>query len=110
MSYVMQDVIDIARQPLNDSSKTRYSDAVLLSYAISALLMLRNKRPDLFFGSFDSLPAMTNLTVSSNLPIDDEYAQPVADYVTARASSHDDDHVVSERAKLFFELFTSTGL
>jgi len=105
MSYTMQQIVDIARKPLEDDDKDRYSDADLLGYVVSALLLLRTKRPDFFFGTFSSLTDLSALTLVSTFPLDDQYAQGVADYATARASTHDSDHVTSGRVQQFFDLF-----
>lgn len=102
MSFVMQEIVDKARVPLNDSEKTRYSDDVLLSYANDALLLLRNKRPDLFIGSYSALPE--KLVIDATFPITSEHMPPVMDYVVARAESHNDESVLTERAALFFKL------
>lgn len=105
MAYTLQQVADLARQPLEDDDKVRYTDAVLLSYLKSALLLLRNRRPDLFYGTYTALTDISAMVIGDTFPLDDEYAQPVADYVTGRASTHDSDHVESGRVKQFFEMF-----
>lgn len=102
MAFTMQEIVDKGRQPLNDDDKVRYSDPTLLSYANDALLVLRNKRPDLFIGIYDALPE--KLAIGATFPIGAEYVQVVADYVTARAESHNDESVVEERAAMFFKL------
>lgn len=102
MSFTMQEIVDKARQPLNDDDKVRFPDDTLLQYANDALLMLRNRRPDLFIGMFATLPE--KLAIGATFPLPAEYVPPVSDYIVARAESHDDEHVVSERAALFFKL------
>lgn len=108
MAFTMQELVDKARKPLNDKDKDRFSDADatlfndLLGYANDALLLLRNKRPDLFIGSFSALPE--KLAIGATFPLPAEYVPPVVDYIVARAESHDDEHVISERAAAFFQL------
>jgi len=102
MAFTMQELVDKARKPLNDADKVRFTDPVLLGYANDGLLMLRNRRPDLFIGMFATLPE--KLAITNTFPLPAEYVPPVSDYIVARAESHDDEHVVSERAALFFKL------
>lgn len=108
MSFSMQEIIDKARKPLNDKNKDRFSDNDatlfndLLGYANDGILLLRNKRPDLFIGSFSALPE--KLAIGATFPLPAEYVPAVVDYVVARAETHDDEHVISERAALFFQL------
>jgi hypothetical protein len=92
----MQDILDDARRPLNDADKTRYPDVNLLAYANAGLRTLRLKRPDLFFGQYAT--PFTSTLVTDVLPIDDIYRPALADYVTARAESIDDEHVNSAGA------------
>ena len=103
MAYTMQNVVDKALKPLNDASKTRWTDDDLLAYANDAVRVLRRERPDLFFGQYTSLPG--DKTLAQDLPVDDEYMTVVADYVTARAETIDDEEALAARAALFFQLF-----
>lgn len=105
MAYTMQQVIDIGRVPLNDAAKTRVSDATMLIYGRQAIHLLLSKRPDLFFGQFLALPNISALALGSNFPVDDIIAPAVADYMTARAESANDQSIVEERAAMFYQLF-----
>jgi hypothetical protein len=98
-----QQVIDRARIPLNDADKTRYPDADLLAYANDAILLLRQKRPDLFFGSW-TLPVSEYL-VGATLPVDDTFFPAICDYVTGRAEFRDDEDAMQQRAAAFLQLF-----
>lgn len=104
MSFTLQQVVDLGRDPLNDADKIRYTDANLLSFATGALITLRDKRPDLFIGNW--AVDFTTLALGSTFPLPDPYAMAVAEYVTARAEMRDDEFVVSQRATLFMQLFT----
>lgn len=104
MAFKMQQIVDLARIPLNDADKARHSDTDLMSFANHALLAAFRTRPDFFIGSYDSLPNGA-LALASNFPLPEEYVQMIADYVTARAETVDDEHVNSNRATLFFQLF-----
>lgn len=106
MAFTFQSVVDLARLPLNDADKARYTDADLLIYANHAVLTLIKRRPDLFIGSFSSLPT-GEAALTDAFPLGAEYVQTVADYCTARAESSDDEFVNSGRAALFMQLFGS---
>ena len=105
MSYTIQQVVDIGRVPLNDAAKTRVTDATMLIYGKQAIHLLLSKRPDLFFGRFLALPDISALVLASAFPVDDIIAPAVADYMTARAESANDESIVEERASMFFQLF-----
>lgn len=99
-----QTVVDLARIPLNDEDKTRYSDAQLLAYANQAMLSYPKRRPDIFIGQYQSLPN-GEAALADTFPIDSMYMQPVADYIVARAQMIDDEHANSGRAQAHVALF-----
>lgn len=106
----MQQVVDRARIPLNDldADAYRYSVDDLLMYANFALRKVRRDRPDLYFGTYST--PLTDKVIGDTLPIDDDFAEAVVDYVVARAETKNDEAALRERAKLFFGLFeTATG-
>lgn len=105
MAFTYQSVVDLARIPLNDSDKIRYSDAALLSFANHGMLQMLKRRPDLFIAQFDNLPDGQK-GHADVFPLPAEYLQTVADYVTARAEMNDDEHVNSGRAAVFAQLFS----
>jgi len=104
----MQNIVDLARIPLNDDSKTRYDDATLLNYTNRAIQRLIIVRPDLFIGSYLSLPT-TALALGDTFPLGAPYEQPVADYVTARAETVDAEFAENSRATSFFALMKETA-
>jgi hypothetical protein len=106
MAFTYQSVVDLARLPLNDSDKTRYTDADLLSYANHGMLAIVKRRPDLFIGSYASLPDGED-ALTDAFPLEPEYVQTLADYVTARAEMADDEHTNSGRASVFVQLFSA---
>ena len=106
MAVTYQYVVDLARIPLNDADKTRYKDEILLKFANEGVLALVKRRPDLFIGSFSSLPTGSS-TLADPLEVGDTYAQVVADWVTGRAEMTDDEHANSGRAELYVKLFGS---
>ena len=109
MAFTYQSVVDLARVPVNDVNKDRYSDDVLLSFANHATLQILKRRPDLFVGQLANLPDGER-SLNDAFPLPAEYVQTVADYVTARAEMTDDEHVSTGRAALFMQLFgTESG-
>jgi len=104
MAITYQTVLDVARLPLNDSDKARYRDADLMTYANHGILAMLKRRPDLFVGQFASLPNGERAPGDS-FPLSAQYVQLLADYVTARAETADDEFVNSGRAALFMQLF-----
>ena len=95
-----QEVIDLARVPLNDADKTRYADTDLLRFLNAGLRMLIRTRADLFVGTLSAV--WVNLVVTDALPTPDFVDQSIADYLTARASTVDNED--SERVGAFFAL------
>lgn len=106
MAFTYKSVIDLARMPLNDDDKARYSDIALLIYANHGILQILKRRPDLFIGQFDNLPA-GNAALDDAFPLAPWYVQTLADYITARAEMTDDEHVNSGRAAAFVQLFAT---
>ncbi len=104
MARTYQNVVDRARQPLKDAEKLRWPDAVLLGFANDGVLLLRQRRPDLFFGSYAALPG-TEQGLNSPIPVGDEFLPPLADYVTARALVGDDEDSMQQQASSFFALW-----
>ena len=101
--YTMQNVLDAARIPLNDSAKVRYPDAELLGYANDAILRIRNLRPDLFVGGWLALPI--NNLATDMFPIRDEFKPIVQDYVTGRAEAKEDEFTDDNRSGQFLVEF-----
>ncbi|MES2415093.1 MAG: hypothetical protein V4614_14900 [Pseudomonadota bacterium] len=95
-----QEVIDLARVPLNDADKDRYPDAVLLRFLIAGLRLLQRTRADLFIGSL--AVTQPDLGFADELPTPAHVDQSLADYVTARAMTVDTED--GERAGAFFQL------
>lgn len=106
MAFIYQSAVDLARIPLNDAGKDRYSDATLLSFANQGMLQIFMRRPDLFAGRFGNPPHGEHLLTDA-FPLPAEYVQILADYVTARAEMTDDEYVTAGRAAMFMQLFAS---
>ncbi|HEV7929242.1 MAG TPA: DUF6682 family protein [Nitrosospira sp.] len=104
MPFTYQSVVDLARIPLNDADQARYPDSTLLLFLNHGLLQILKRRPDLFIGQFAS-PLDGQNELVDTFPLPPEYAQTVADYVTARAEMTDDEHVNSGRAAIFMQIF-----
>lgn len=99
-----QEVADLARLPLNDVDKVRFTDEVLHTYAVHGMQSIFKRRADLFVGQLATPPLITDL-IGDAFPINDQYLQTLADWVVARASTHSDEHISTGRAKLFAEIF-----
>jgi hypothetical protein len=103
-----QTVVNLARLPLNDDDPDdllrRYRDAELHTYALHGVQRLWRMRPDLFVGGYSTPPSLS-ATINSTVPLPDSLVEPLADYVTARAQSKDDESVTSALAPAFFNLF-----
>lgn len=106
MAFTYQSVIDLARIPLNDAGKDRVSDATLLSFANHGALQILKRRPDLFVGQYSDLPDGEK-TLSDAIPLPAGYVQTLADYVTFRAETIDDEKMNSGRSLAFAQLFGS---
>ena len=100
----LQDVIDLARIPLNDLGGVRYSSEDLLRYANAGIRRAYQVRPDLRLGSFST--PITDKALTDVFPMPGEYLQAIADYVVFRAETKDDEHVISERVTVFMNSFT----
>ena len=108
MAFTYQSVCDLARVPLNDAGKDRVSDATLLSFANHGMLQLAQRRPDVFVGQYANLPTGGN-ALTDTFPLDASYIQTVADYVTFRSETIDDEKMNEPRALAFAQLFGSVA-
>ena len=95
-----QEVIDLARVPLNDADKDRYLDTDLLRFLNAGLRTLKKNRPDLFIGSLGT--PYVALALGDALPTPDHVDQGIADALTARAMTVDTED--TERVGAFFAL------
>jgi hypothetical protein len=108
MAFTYQTVVDLARIPLNDGDKVRITDDDLLTFANAGMLQLLQRRPDYFIGQFSNLPTGEN-SLTDIFPLDASYVQTVADYVTFRAETIDDEKMNEPRAMAFAQLFGSVA-
>ena len=95
-----QDLIDRGRLSLNDDDKTRYFDPENLTYANMALAIIRRKRPDLFFGTYNTplVPAL----LTDVFPLAMEYEVCMVDYLIARSQAKDTEFGENSRVEAFF--------
>lgn len=105
MAYTMQQIVDLGRIPLNDTKKTRYSDANLLSFANAAVMRVYEIRPDLLFGT--AYVIASSLVSTGAFPLPDRFAQTVADYIGGRAELKDEDASTQARAQVLLNLFAA---
>lgn len=105
-----QQIINDARVVLNDQIEDantipRYTEPQLLSYARAALVEARRLRPDLFLSNLTG--AFPQFTATDTIPIPEEYAVALADYVIHRAEMRDDEFAVDGRAVVLLQKFKS---
>ncbi|MDH4483049.1 MAG: hypothetical protein QE279_10145 [Rhodoferax sp.] len=93
-----QNILDLARDPLNDDDKTRWPDEKLLPHLNQGLEQIRRARPDLF-----SVWTDFALVSTSQVPLAAAYHQNLADYIAARAFAKDDEEGIA-KATAFFTL------
>ena len=103
MSYIVQQVIDMARIPLNDVDKDRNTDETLLVYFNNAVLICRQKRPDLFLGVLST--EQTPLLATDLVPVNSMYVPIFSNYVSGMAETIDDEHIDNSRAGAFIQSF-----
>lgn len=98
-----QEVINLARQVLNDDAKVRYTDAQCLAYLQTGHDELRDMRPDLFIGNLKD--ALATLALGSTIALPAKHLQQLADYVAARCLAREDEvQGESSKAALMFTL------
>jgi hypothetical protein len=101
----MQDVLNRSRIPLNDDEKIRYTDERALEFANTAIARAYQVRPDLRFGSYGT--AFTPLAVGADFPLPYQHVQSVADYVTGRLQTIDEEATAAEKAVAYMSAFES---
>ena len=99
----MQNIIDLSRLDLNDNGKVRYFDVDMLGYANDGIARAYELRPDLRFGSYGT--AYVDLTTASTFPLPIEYRPKIANYITFRCQTVDDEFVSSGLAQQSYTLF-----
>lgn len=104
MLYTIQQVLDHARIPLQDTKKVRYSDDTLLQYHNDAIEMAFKHRPDLFVGRWRDL-AIRLRTPEEEFPLPALYRSYVADYISGRAELVDDEYAETGRATMLVQSF-----
>lgn len=96
-------LIERARGPLNDASKRRYTDTMLIGYAVEGLRFIRRQRPDLFIGKLSD-PFVQYETDSAALPLDDGYMAVLADMIVFRAQLHDTEAKAIEKSQAYLSM------
>ena len=100
----LQNVLDLARESLNDADKTSWPDSKLLAYANDAIQRLVVMRPEIFLGQYTNLPSASLLT-SDILPFSDRHKRAVADYILARAFMGETEAGSTEKSAAYLQLF-----
>ena len=106
-----QDVIDIAREQLQDTGGTRWTVAstTLVKKVAAGEQKIFKIFPAAFLGAGDVMGAPSEPTAAGDtLTLDEKYRQALADYVTAQALSEDsDDRTNQARSGEFMARFLS---
>lgn len=105
MARTVQDVINRAREVLQDADATRYSDAELLRHVMDGLLAVRSIRPDLFVGQYGAALPDT-LPLTAPLPVPDNLFASIGWYVSGAAELRDDEFAVDGRAMVLQQALT----
>lgn len=100
----MQNIVDLARESLNDGKKVRWTDARCLYFANDAIQYLVTHRPDLFLGGFTALPT-SDLALVDEFPVSDRYKRAVADYILSRSMMNETEAGATEKAMAYAQLF-----
>lgn len=98
----MQNVMDLARIDIADTSSARYPDANLIRFANDAVAQVLVMRPDLNWGNYGT--AYVDLVATSSFPLPNEYRRPVADFVIMSTQKADDEFAVQAKAVQAFQL------
>lgn len=101
MTRTVQEVVDAARDCINDADKTRYPDPALIRFTREGVQFLRINRPDLFIGNW-SVPDIASL--DDTLPVPDELFQGLVHFVSGMAEVKDDEYANNGRAALVLQL------
>jgi hypothetical protein len=99
MTTTAQALIDLARLPLNDAAKVRYTDADALKHLNAILRDLQSYRADLFIGGLST--PFTDLILANTVPVDDAVIHSVADMLSGRMVTIDDDADLQTKAAMF---------
>lgn len=113
----VQDVLDYARNAVNDTSSARYSDTEGLKYFNAGLARTLELRPDLRMGTSTSSGMVTGygwgayvaLTATSSFPLPHEYIDKISHFVVAGWQSHD-DQFTNDQTRLQEEQAFTRGL
>lgn len=105
MAFTLQQVIDKARDTLNDDAKDRYADAEALRYLTDFALTVRDKRPDLFIGNWSVDLSGLALGSSFSALFPDTFVPAAIDYIIFRAEFKEDEFVNNGRAEKSLEMF-----
>lgn len=100
---LMQDILDLARNDVNDTAQSRYLDSDGIKYANDGIVRAMEIRPDLKFGSYGT--AYTDLTTASAFPLPIEFRAKIAHYVVFCWQSTDDEFVNDGTAKMSRDLY-----
>lgn len=91
MTVTVQQVVDQARESLNDDDKIRYPDAECATYVNEGLRTMRLFAPYLFIGKFTTYTG-ADVALGGNIPLDDFWKPALVDFVIFRAQMKDEEY------------------
>lgn len=95
--------MDLSRKDLNDDAKARYLDVDMLGYVNDGIARTYELRPDLKFGAYGT--AYVDLGTASTFPLPIEFRPKIANYVTYRCQTVDDQFVSTGLATQAYTIF-----
>lgn len=105
----VQNLIDAVRPIINDEDATdanrRYPDAQMLVGFNDGMKLIRQLRPDLWYGTLGT--AYADLAVGATFPLSPEYELAIKRYLVHHAELKDDEYTLKGRAAAFLQSFTS---
>jgi hypothetical protein len=111
-TYQLSTVADIlwqVRVLLQDtdlsSGNYRYADAEIVTNLNQGMSDLFRIRPDLFLEQAFVIPVFNNLSLTTQIGIEEQYISPLIFYVVALTQARDDEQTQDARAGVFFKTF-----
>ena len=108
MSYTVGQIIDSARELLNDADADsyRYTEDVMYQALNKAFTEARRARADLFLRTDGVVTRYDPALPTAVFPFGDQYVAPVVEYVAGYAELRDDEYTVDGRAIALLSAFT----
>jgi hypothetical protein len=105
----VSEIVSIARQMTNDEDPEAYrvSFAEFELWLREGIAAMYSLRPDIFIGQFTTLFPQAVRLETDPLPVDEQFAPVLADWLVFRAESVDDEFVETSRAQATAQFFAA---